>query len=166
MSKWFSFLVGVPLIALALPASAETLDNLLTKVERESGVPKEYLKKICTHESQSYHNKKRQPWPWTLNVQGRGLWFKSKKSALAYAALELYEGNRNFDVGLCQINWRWHSQRFSSLESAFDPATNIAAAASYLKEVKGNNSWSIAVGRYHSPNNNERAEKYRSRVLK
>jgi hypothetical protein len=155
-------------VLLSMPLSAvASFNDLLDSVSQETGVPTEIIKAVCTHESQSFHNGKRQPWPWTLNVGGKGLWFKTKRSAVAYAELELMDGTEpvKLDIGMCQINWYWHGEEFASISVLMDPIENIKYAAKHLKDLKKGKSWEYAIGAYHSPSNQVRAKAYASAVL-
>jgi len=143
-----------------------SFDKLVKSVSSRFDTPDWVIRKVCTHESQSYFKGKRQPWPWTLNVAGKSYWFKDKGSAISFAELELMSGKTNFDVGICQINWRWHGHNFSSVRELFNPIKNIEYAIKYLKKIKGDRSWKYAIGAYHSPNNQERAAQYVSSVLR
>jgi len=50
-----------------------------------------------------------------------------------------------------QINLKHHPDAFSSLEDAFDPATNVAYGADFLKSLHDQaNGWLAAARRYHS----------------
>lgn len=153
-------------LCLPLPAKA-SLDHLLAAVSAETGVPIEIIEAVCTHESQSFYQGKRQPWPWTLNIGGRGLWFTTQHSAVAYAKLELIAGTEpvKIDVGMCQINWYWHGQQFASISALMDPRENIKYAAKQLKHFKQGQSWEYAIGAYHAPSNQARAKEYASAVL-
>jgi hypothetical protein len=54
-------------------------------------------------------------------------------------------------VGCFQVNLQYHPTAFSTLEEAFDPASNARAAGDFLQELRGiAASWDDAVGRYHS----------------
>lgn len=91
------------------------------------------------------------PWPWAANVSGKGYFFASRSEAVAFARQQLAAGNANFDVGCFQINLRWHSKNFSSVEQAFDPHENAAYAAQFLTQLhQSEGSWSAAVAAYHS----------------
>ncbi|MBU6486203.1 MAG: transglycosylase SLT domain-containing protein [Burkholderiales bacterium] len=92
-------------------------------------------------------------WPWTLNVAGRGYFFRSREDA--YRAIEslLSGGRDDFDVGLMQVNWRYHHQRFSSPWDALAPATNIRVAEDILNEnYSKTHSVAKAIAYYHSAN--------------
>jgi Flp pilus assembly protein TadD len=105
------------------------------------------------------------PWPWVINVNGKGTFFESKEEAVAQTRKIIDEGQRSVDVGCMQVNLRYHPNAFKSLEEAFDPATNVAYGAQFLKslhDVQG--SWNKAVERYHSSDNGRR-EEYREKVI-
>lgn len=60
-------------------------------------------------------------------------------------------GMTSIDVGCMQINLKQHPHAFATLEDAFDPATNIAYAARFLKAKRNHQgTWKNAVGHYHS----------------
>lgn len=91
------------------------------------------------------------PWPWTVNMEGKGVWFDSRQDAQEFADKNFNRGARSFDVGCFQLNYRWHNQGFSSIEEMFDPGKNATYAANFLHELfleKGN--WPDAAGAYHS----------------
>ena len=53
-------------------------------------------------------------WPWTLNVAGRGFFFRTREDAYqARSAFLSATVVRDFDVGLMQVNWGYHRQRFA-----------------------------------------------------
>jgi hypothetical protein len=92
-------------------------------------------------------------WPWTLNVAGKGLLFRSR--ADAYRAIEALIAARrcDFDVGLMQVNWCYHSRRFQSAWDALAPATNIRVAEDILNEnYSKTHSVAKAIAYYHSAN--------------
>ncbi|EDT40993.1 transglycosylase SLT domain-containing protein [Burkholderia ambifaria] len=94
-------------------------------------------------------------WPWTLNVAGQGLFFKSREEA--YKAIEtlLARERCDFDVGLMQVNWCYHGKRFASAWDALAPATNVAVAEAILTEnFARTDSVAKAVAYYHSANPN------------
>lgn len=90
-------------------------------------------------------------WPWSVNHAGRGYYFVNKELAIEHVRSLLGKGETNFDVGLMQVNWRWNGARFTSLEDAFDPVTNIRVADSIFQEhIAETGSLVEGVGRYHS----------------
>ncbi|SOE74785.1 Transglycosylase SLT domain-containing protein [Burkholderia sp. OK233] len=92
-------------------------------------------------------------WPWTLNVAGRSFFFRSREDA--WRAIESLRaaGRCDFDVGLLQVNWCYHRQRFASTWDALAPATNIRVAESILNEnYSRTHSVAAAIAWYHSAN--------------
>jgi hypothetical protein len=92
-------------------------------------------------------------WPWTLNVAGRGFYFRTRDDAYRAIRLLLADGRCDFDVGIMQINWCYHAKRFASPWDALAPATNIHAAEDILNEnYRKTHSAVKAVAFYHSAN--------------
>ncbi len=65
-----------------------------------------------------------------------------------------------------QVNLHHHPNAFASLEEAFEPRSNVAYAAAFLKELRqASRSWSRAVALYHSATR-EFGYGYRKRVYR
>lgn len=125
----------------------------------QSGVPVSVLKAISLTETGRTRAGVTRPWPWTVNMEGKGVWFDSEDEARTYAETHFDSGARSFDVGCFQINYKWHKQAFSSIREMFDPIKNALYAAKFLNDLfaeKGN--WEEAAGAYHS-----RTPKYANR---
>jgi len=107
------------------------------------------------------------PWPWTANVAGKGLYFESRQALFDYLSELRERGRTNFDVGPAQVNWHWNGGLFNSLWDATDPYINLETAASMIRDYYlDSGSFEIAIGKYHAPNDPQRAERYKSRVRK
>lgn len=106
------------------------------------------------------------PWPWTVNFNGQGRWFDSKLEAMKAVDQALRSGLRNIDVGVMQVNLRWHGHRFNTLNEAFDPRRNIEVAAVILNEFSGD-PIVLQIARYHCPSKKcrKRALKYADKVI-
>ena len=90
-------------------------------------------------------------WPWTINDNGKGLFFDTRKSAVDYIIEQKEFNNTHIDIGCMQISVKWHSHAFSSPESMLDPYTNIAYAAVFLEELyQTHGDWELAIKYYHS----------------
>ena len=72
------------------------------------GVPQDVLHAISLTETGRAQGGRLRPWPWAINREGKGFWFKNRDEALAFAKASLAEGRRSFDVGCFQINYHWH----------------------------------------------------------
>jgi hypothetical protein len=95
-----------------------------------------------------------QPWPWTIDADGEGVFFASKEQAVAWTRQALDSGTVTYlDVGCMQVDLRMHPRAFATLDEAFDPATNTDYGARFLRElhdgIAGGN-WFTAIGYYHS----------------
>ena len=105
------------------------------------------------------------PWPWTLNVAGRGMFFATREEAYTAINRLLASQRCDFDVGLMQVNWCYHGKRFSSPWDALAPATNIRVAEDILTEnLRRSGSTMKAVAWYHSANP-ERGGPYFARFM-
>lgn len=69
---------------------------------------------------------------------------------------------RSVDIGLMQINWKFHGRHFDSIQALFDPATNLDYAARYLKTLLKEHGGDVekAVAHYHS-----NTEEFQNRYL-
>jgi len=138
------------------------------KVAGAYGVPSDILYAIALTESNhKLKNGTYRPWPWTLNVQRRPERFATRKAA--YDALRRYlrQGIKQIDVGLMQVNWRYHRKKLGSPWAALEPYHNLRVGTAILRaEYAQTNNWHTAIGRYHAPNNSRRAKQYRRRVEK
>ncbi len=128
-----------------------------------TGVPADVMKALTRTETGRRMDLALQPWPWTVNMEGRGYWFDTAEEAKAFVFKRFKTGARSFDVGCFQINYKWHGGAFQSIEQMFDPQVNATYAAKFLDSLKSaGDTWVIAAGRYHS-RTPEYAEKYRQR---
>jgi hypothetical protein len=76
--------------------------------------------------------------------------FKDKQEAVEFVQASLDLGYKNLDVGLMQINWRYHGEKFTNVSQALDPYQNASYAVQYLTKHKQTRDWWGSVGRYHS----------------
>jgi hypothetical protein len=161
------------LLSFALPAGparadtaeagAQICERAIIAGARRAGLPQDVLHAISLTETGRAQGGRLRPYPWAINREGKGHWFKSRDEALAFAKASLAAGRRSFDVGCFQINYHWHGHNFPSLEAMFDPDTGADYAARFLQSLhaeRGN--WSAAAGAYHSQTP-ARANVYRAR---
>ncbi len=150
--------VAAPWPAMAAPAGTggdpwTICKSAIAAAERAGKVPRHLLLSIALVESGRLNEGRGgyDPWPWTINAAGDGQFFDTKAAAVA-AVLELKaKGHRNIDVGCMQVNQHYHPDAFADLDAAFDPATNAAFAARFLRSLfQDTGSWMHAVARYHS----------------
>lgn len=140
------------------------------RVANQKGVPALILYGVALQESTmlfgSKQNRHSLPWPWTLNVKGTPRRFESRLLAERALAENIDVGITLVDIGLMQVNWYWHKDRFDSFKNALDPYTNLRVSADILLEqFAQTKNWYQAVGRYHSQKNIQRANAYASSVF-
>jgi hypothetical protein len=135
-------------------SSHQLISSYQQAIERAAittGVPSALLLCIARVESGRATPQGIQPWPWALNVAGTSRYFANKKEALVYVNKCLAQGMTNIDIGILQLNFKWHSQGFTNLEAMLDPHFNALYAARFLKRLRlQHGSWSKAVASYHS----------------
>ncbi|MBK0398108.1 lytic transglycosylase domain-containing protein [Limibaculum sp. M0105] len=151
--------------ATAVPSPGEACLAAAEAAGRARGVPAGLLSAIALTESGLTRGGRFLPWPWTLNVEGKGLRFDGAEDALAHARLAISEGARSIDFGCFQINLRWHGGAFRSLDAMLDPRIGAEYAADFLRRLyEESGSWMEAAGHYHSRNAGN-ADRYRARVV-
>lgn len=95
-----------------------------------------------------------QPWPWTVDADGQGVFFPNKDEAVAWSRQALDSGTVTYlDVGCMQVDLRSHPNAFANLEQAFDPVANVDYGARFLTQLHDGvaaGNWFVAVGFYHS----------------
>lgn len=140
----------------------------IAKVAHTKGVPPDIFYAVLLNETQVKTNMKRVvAWPWSANWQGRSYRFKTRAELYQFCKGLLEKGYQSFDIGISQVNWKWHKHRFHNLWAATDPWINMNAAADYLLEhYQAERNWMIAAGKYHAPNHASNAKKYRNGVMR
>ena len=152
----------VLIIFYLLPAKSQGLvdanaqavcDAASSRAANLSNVPISILKAIARTESGVTRNGAFKPWPWTVNVEGKGVYFESKRSAEKFIVSSLRDGHTNIDIGCFQINHRWHGRHFSNVTEMLDPDQNALYAATFLSRLyREFGNWERAAGAYHSRN--------------
>ena len=144
---------------LASAAPAAAADDIgaclghIASAEKTNAIPEGVLRAIGFAESGRTVDGRRGAWPWTVNAQGQGYYFESKSAAIAFVQDLQAQGVRVIDVGCMQVNLYYHPKAFTSLDDAFDPATNVAYASKFLVWLHDETKdWATASRYYHSRN--------------
>lgn len=151
----------------AAPADAVAVPLGYRQVAAEYGIPPAIFYAIALAESGRVLDASPalHPWPWTLNIRGQAHFFDRRGAAERALAAALAEGEDVVDVGLMQVNWRYHRARLKEPRAALDPYRNLRAAAAILQGChQSRQDWWSAVGCYHAPADPARALAYRARV--
>ncbi len=141
-------------------AQLAVCDAAASYASERSVVPVDIMRAITRVETGRLASGTLQPWPWTVNLGGEGAWFDTRETATAYVHEKFRAGHRDFDVGCFQINYRWHSAGFRSIDEMLDPTRNALYAAGFLEELYAEfGSWPAAVRAFHS-RTPDHAERY------
>ena len=131
------------------------------------GVPSALLYAIALAESGKTIASKNdwRPWPWTLNIAGKGVYFSTRWQAWRALDASLQAGETSVDIGLMQVNWRFHQRQLGNSWLALEPYHNLNVGADILKRCyKKRRDWWSSVGCYHAPADHPRAKRYQARV--
>jgi hypothetical protein len=92
-----------------------------------------------------------EPWPWTVQAEGRGIYFETKAQAVEWVKEARTRGVTSIDTGCLQVNLAYHPDAFATPEDAFDPQRNADYAARFLLQLHAaTGDWRQATGFYHS----------------
>lgn len=148
------------------PADWNACRAAVREAERGTQLPPNLLASIARVESGRRNPETGEfgPWPWTINAEGQGRFFRTKAEAIAEVRALQARGVRSMDVGCMQINLMFHPTAFASLDDAFDPLANARYAVRFLTELNSTrNNWTQSAANYHS-NTAEFATAYQRRV--
>ncbi|EKS4618405.1 transglycosylase SLT domain-containing protein [Salmonella enterica subsp. enterica] len=155
-------------IVLILPAAraAQDVPYGYRQVAQQAGVPAELLYAVALTESGSRVPQGVRPWPWTLNVAGKGYRYATRQEACTALNQFLRTTNpKRIDAGLSQINIGWNGHYFDTPCDALAPYPNLQVSARLLRGHYDKwLNWSEAAGRYHHPAGGKPAQRYRQLV--
>ncbi len=159
-----SALLLLPLCSVA--KSAQPLQQIppaYHQIAAAAHVPAESLYSLALTESSRRLPYGERPWPWTINVAGKGYRFETREAAWQ-ALLQFVRKYplKRIDVGIAQVNLGWNGHLFTSFYDAFDPYTNLRVAANILRTCydASPGSWIKAAGCYHHPAGGKAAATY------
>ena len=158
------------ILILLFSFRAITDDKLLCiseilKVEKHLNLPKNILLAISLTETGRLVDGMYIPWPWSLNVKGRGFYLDNKKQATRYALTNIKNFTKNVDIGCMQINYYYHGKKFKNLDNMINPKINVLWAGYFLLDLREQyGTWKEAIMRYHS-SNPRRKKNYYNKVL-
>ena len=137
--------------------SRQQIASLISKAEKENQIPSGLLAAIAKLESNTQ--------AYSLNINGHAVFNKSLEEASWLVKKKLDSGLKNIDLGVIQLNYRWHGDKFNNVTQMLMPENNIKYAASLLKSLKvKHGSWHKAVKYYHSAKP-EHHRKYSRKVV-
>lgn len=137
--------------------SEQELSLLIANAEKKHQIPSGLLAAIAKTESGMK--------AYALNVGGRSMFLESISTAQEVLEDKLNAGLTNIDIGVMQLNYRWHGREFDSLAQMLTPESNISYAAKLLGSLYAQHgTWHKAVRYYHSATP-EHHRKYSRKVV-
>ena len=121
------------------------LKKHITSVEQRNRIPRGLLSAIAGVGSDFN--------PYAVNIAGKTVIASNQEEAAKTIRHAINSGITNIDVGIAQINYRWHKDNFKNIDEMINPATNIEYAAKLLTSLfKQHKTWHKAIRHYHSAN--------------
>ncbi len=121
------------------------LKKYIAAVEQKNRIPSGLLSAIAGVESDFN--------PYAVNIAGKTVIASNQEEAAKTIKNALNSGITNIDIGIAQINYRWHGDNFKNIEEMINPVTNIEYAAKLLSSLfKQHGTWHKAIRHYHSAN--------------
>ncbi|EPM4160229.1 transglycosylase SLT domain-containing protein [Yersinia massiliensis] len=138
------------------------------QVAAQYNIPAEILYAIALTESGTKLKQGIRPWPWTINVAGKGYRYPTQKDAcIALTGFMRSTRLKRIDVGLGQTNLGYNGHHYQSSCEGFSPYKNLHVTAKILNECyqsQGRGSWLNAAACYHRPTGGRPAQTYRLAV--
>lgn len=151
----------------AHPANDRKVPDGYVSIARQSAIPPVILFSVALQESEMmFGGKQILPWPWTLNV--KGMPYRYPTRIAAETALKSFLNGKTtlVDIGLMQVCWHYFGDRLRSPDLALEPYWNLRVGASILRDhFLETANWFVAIGRYHSPGDPNRANNYANSVM-
>lgn len=159
------------LLGLFMTAANAFVPPGYQQVAQNLKVPEQLFYGIALNESGKQLGRQAvRPWPWTLNVEGKAYFYSTRMACHSALVEFLNQGKTLIDIGLMQVNWRYHQAKLINPWQALDPYFNLQVGATILREeYDKTQDWYQAAGRYHSPGpslaQKQRAQTYANRVF-
>lgn len=133
------------------------IKRLIKATEEQYGIPSGLLEAIAFVESGINNH--------AINVAGKAVIATNNQEALKIISDARENGIRNIDVGVMQLNYRFHSKAFANIQEMLNPKNNIEYAAKFLLSLKKQHgTWYAAICNYHSSKPNHQ-RKYSYKVV-
>lgn len=102
----------------------QQLKEYINYVEKQNNIPRGLLLAIANIESGLK--------PFALNIEGRAVFPQTYEEAVTLVKEAIETGITHIDLGVTQLNYRWHNENFVNTGDMIDPKTNIEYAGKLL----------------------------------
>ena len=165
--RYLLILCSLCALSSTVGAEVDVSRSVFTTVGRAKGIDPLLLYSVALAES-AFHKKgikTVKPWQFALRTSSRAYYGESYEDTVRELH-RILKTTDSVDIGLMQINLRWHAHRVHKPEDLLDVKTNVTVAADILKErlIANHDNWAQALAQYHSFDDN-RGPWYASFVL-
>ncbi len=137
--------------------ASKSLQEIFKQAEAKYEIPEGLLVSIARVESAIR--------PIALNINGKSVNPRTNNEARELIQAAISAGVTNIDIGIMQLNYRWHGAEFGSIDEMLIAEKNIEYAAKFLRQLKAKHiNWHSALRHYHSANP-EHYYKYSRKVV-
>ena len=170
MPRPLPYFVAICVFATSVGIKAFTLEGtVFDQIGREASIRPELLYAVALTESgfsPTEASSSTAPYPWVIRTPNTAFYEKSREAA-EHRLREVLRRHSSVDVGLMQINLRWHGSKVSDPIELLNPETNLRIAADILNTNfrRFPNDAFRAVGLYPSYSKDKRL-KYAKRVFR
>lgn len=125
------------------------------------------LYSVALAESARGANSQLQPWPYTLRVLSESGYYGQTQEEAAQQLRRYLSQHGSVDIGIMQVNTRWHGHRVDDVTHLLDPNVGLRVGAEILREAidSAPGDLILGLGRYHNWADEERARNYGQRIL-
>lgn len=125
------------------------------------------LYSVALAESARGADRQLQPWPYTLRVLTEAGFYGQSREEAAQQLHRYLQQHGSVDIGIMQVNTRWHGHRVDDVTQLLDPSVGLRIGAEILREAidSAPGDLVLGVGRYHNWADEERARNYGRRIL-
>jgi soluble lytic murein transglycosylase-like protein len=103
------------------------IKKYIAAVEQRNEIPRGLLSAIVSIES-GFN-------PYAVNIAGKTVIASNQEEAAKTIKNAVNQGVTNIDIGIAQINYRWHKDNFKNIEEMLNPTANIEYAAQLLSSL-------------------------------
>lgn len=146
-------LCSIYALAPKVAAEVDVSGSVFTTVGQAKGIDPLLLYSVALAES-AFHKKgfkTVKPWQFALRTRTRAYYGESYEDTVRELH-RILKTTDSVDIGLMQINFRWHAHRVHKPEDLLDIKTNVTVAADILKErlIANHGNWTHSLAQYHS----------------
>ncbi|WP_153039746.1 transglycosylase SLT domain-containing protein [Pseudovibrio sp. Ad37] len=168
MRYWIYVTFLFVLLSTSPSAAVDLHDTIFSKVGEEQRIDPFLLYSVALAESAKSVGKGNiAPSIWALRAPSGAVYPFTLELALSELDRLTKAHGKMVDVGLMQVNLRWHGHRVQHPSELLDPVVNIEVGAQILVEaiLSAPDDIELGIGRYHTWADENRARNYGQRVL-